>query len=178
MEYSHDDSMELRKWRIAREEALAAHASFDQSGKDLFRASIDFGLEAIRTAALTNGGAVLAALLFLACCAAHPTHKRYYCSNHFSGQPLYCRRLSIGWCLVRLCLVRPALFHARPWRNEPFVGAVPVYGGASYQSHVRAERLFLSAPKRRLRRCFVSLYHCWVGLGWLHLEALELPPQR
>jgi hypothetical protein len=45
--------------------AVRWHDRHDQGGHDMFRAAIDFGLEAIRTAALLNGGAVVACFAFL-----------------------------------------------------------------------------------------------------------------
>ncbi len=45
--------------------AVRWHDRHDHTGHEMFRAAIDFGLEAIRTAALLNGGAVVACFAFL-----------------------------------------------------------------------------------------------------------------
>jgi hypothetical protein len=51
--------------QLNREHAVNWHRQHAETGHVYLRASIDFALEAIRTAALINGGAVIACLAFL-----------------------------------------------------------------------------------------------------------------
>jgi hypothetical protein len=65
MEYSENDSKPFVEWKLNREMALRSHAEHDASAQALFRSTVDYGLEAIRTAALINGGAVIACFALL-----------------------------------------------------------------------------------------------------------------
>lgn len=65
MEYNDTDSPELVKWKVNRESALARHNLFFTQQAGLSDAVISFGLEAIRTTALINGGAAIAVFAFL-----------------------------------------------------------------------------------------------------------------
>lgn len=56
---------EKRLQEIDRSHAIRWHQQHSEAGNLFGRAAMDFGLEAIRTAALVNGGAVIACLAFL-----------------------------------------------------------------------------------------------------------------
>ncbi|MGV1871002.1 hypothetical protein [Agrobacterium rosae] len=56
---------EQRLRDIDRSHAIRWHQQHTETGNIYVRAAIDFGLEAIRTAALINGGAVIACLAFI-----------------------------------------------------------------------------------------------------------------
>lgn len=65
MEYNDGDSSTLREWKINHEAALARHNLFFTQQAGLATSVISFGLEAIRTTALINGGAAIAVFAFL-----------------------------------------------------------------------------------------------------------------
>lgn len=65
MDYSENDSREFTQWKLDREQALAAHAEHRAEGGRFMESTVSFGLEAIRTAALVNGGAAIAMMAFL-----------------------------------------------------------------------------------------------------------------
>ncbi|GMB82807.1 hypothetical protein NN6n1_35900 [Shinella zoogloeoides] len=65
MEYHEGESAYFANWKLELELARTVHDDHRASGGRLFEATIQFGLEAIRTAALINGGAVIAIIAFL-----------------------------------------------------------------------------------------------------------------
>ncbi|MFN3506217.1 MAG: hypothetical protein ACK4ZU_01990 [Allorhizobium sp.] len=65
MEYNENESEEFQKWKLNHEEALAAHAAHRADLAQMFSSALSFGLEAMRTAVLVNGGAVVAMLAFI-----------------------------------------------------------------------------------------------------------------
>lgn len=65
MEYSDNDSPELTKWKLNHENALGRHHWFFAQQTTLAESVLSFGLEAIRTSALINGGAAIAVFAFL-----------------------------------------------------------------------------------------------------------------
>jgi len=65
MEYNDGDSKELFSWKIQREQAFATHTSYQEDSRNVFNSAMGMALEAIRTAIIINGGAVIAIFAFL-----------------------------------------------------------------------------------------------------------------
>lgn len=60
MEFTEGESKEFILWKTSHEQAMAAHANYFEDKRQVFGSAMDMALEAIRTAALINGGAVIA----------------------------------------------------------------------------------------------------------------------
>lgn len=65
MEYHEGENVEFTRWKLELELARTIHDEHRADAGRLFEATIQYGLEAIRTAALINGGAVIALVAFL-----------------------------------------------------------------------------------------------------------------
>lgn len=65
MEYSDAESREFTVWKTNHEQALNAHNNYQEEKRQMFGSAMDMALEAIRTAAVINGGAVIAVFAFL-----------------------------------------------------------------------------------------------------------------
>lgn len=65
MEYNQDEAREFQEWKLNHEHALAVHAHHRSTNSQMLEAGLSFALEAIRTAVLVNGGAVVAMAAFI-----------------------------------------------------------------------------------------------------------------
>ncbi|MDX1004620.1 hypothetical protein [Sinorhizobium medicae] len=65
MEYSKGESEEVVEWKLNHEAALIQHNRHAATSNVLLESVFSFGLEAIRTTAILNGGAVIAVFAFL-----------------------------------------------------------------------------------------------------------------
>lgn len=65
MDYDQDERREFVEWKLNRESAMEAHTAHRNDAAMLFQAGLNFGLEAMRTAFLVNGGAVVAMMAFI-----------------------------------------------------------------------------------------------------------------
>lgn len=65
MEYNQDEAREFQEWKLNHEHALAVHAHYRSTNSQMLEAGLSFALEAIRTAVLVNGGAVVAMAAFI-----------------------------------------------------------------------------------------------------------------
>ena len=65
MEYSEGESSEVVAWKLKHEAALIQHSRHNAVSNVLLESVFSFGLEAIRTTAILNGGAVIAVFAFL-----------------------------------------------------------------------------------------------------------------
>lgn len=73
MEYHQDDDKDFQRWKLNHENALSAHAQFRSTKAQLLEGGLSFALEAIRTAVLVNGGAVVAMAAFIGATYNAPT---------------------------------------------------------------------------------------------------------
>lgn len=73
MEYHEDEGEEFQRWKLNHESALAAHAQHGNTTAQLLEGGLSFALEAIRTAVLINGGAVVAIAAFIGATYNAPT---------------------------------------------------------------------------------------------------------
>ena len=55
----------FEQWKLNHEQAVATHASYQEDKRQVFGSAMDMALEAIRTAAIINGGAVVAVFALL-----------------------------------------------------------------------------------------------------------------
>ncbi len=60
MEIEPGDSQRLIAFKLNHDQAMATHAGYAEDRRQVFGSAMDMALEAIRTAALINGGAVIA----------------------------------------------------------------------------------------------------------------------
>lgn len=65
MEYYETEREDFQRWKLNHESALAAHAQHGNTTAQLLEGGLSFALEAIRTAVLINGGAVVAMAAFI-----------------------------------------------------------------------------------------------------------------
>ncbi|KAB1086509.1 hypothetical protein F4V91_08760 [Neorhizobium galegae] len=109
MEYNEGESASFVKWKINHDTAVTAHARHTEDGRTVFTSALNMGLEALRTAAAINGGAVIAVFAFL--------------GATFSSE-------NGETAAIRLAMTHPAIFFA--------VGALlsGLASGASYFSQI------------------------------------------
>lgn len=65
MEYNEEETLQFTKWKLEKEIAETVHADNRAAQGRTFDAAIQFSLEAMRTAVIVNGGAVIAIFAFL-----------------------------------------------------------------------------------------------------------------
>ncbi len=65
MDYNEEERPEFTAWKLNHESAKESHAAHRNDSALLFQAGLSFGLEAMKTAILVNGGAVVAMMAFI-----------------------------------------------------------------------------------------------------------------
>lgn len=65
MEIEPGDSQQMIAFKLNHEQAMATHAGYNEDRRQVFSSAMDMALEAIRTAALINGGSVIAVFALL-----------------------------------------------------------------------------------------------------------------